>query len=279
MLNHNNHFHPQDDNHPRQLPHDHHNQEILEHIAGPILDVRPFRTVSDVFRLLDDPNGLRIFWLLCHVEECVTNIAALVQMTSPAVSHHLRHFKNAGLITSRRDGKEVYYKAAETTTVSLLHEILEDMIEITCPDVDHTSNFSHTAQTSHITEGHHTLSDSGSSDLVKEIRQIHDYLMEHLDKRVTIDQLAKQFLINPTTLKISFKQVYGTSLAAHMKLHRMEKAAELLTQTKDSIRSISRQVGYESQSKFTNAFKQVYGQTPLEYRNNLLILSNKPTCI
>ena len=56
--------------------------------------------------LLSDPSRLRIFWLLCHCEECVMNISALVDMSSPAVSHHLRNLKASGLIVSRREGKE-----------------------------------------------------------------------------------------------------------------------------------------------------------------------------
>ena len=41
-------------------------------------------------------------------EECVLNISAMLEMSSPAVSHHLRPLKNSGLIVSRREGKEVY---------------------------------------------------------------------------------------------------------------------------------------------------------------------------
>ena len=63
---------------------------------------------------LGDPSRLRIFWLLCHCEECVLNIAAIVNMSSPAVSHHLRLLKSSGLIVSRREGKEMYYRTADT---------------------------------------------------------------------------------------------------------------------------------------------------------------------
>ena len=52
-------------------------------------------TVADAMRQLGDPSRLRIFWLLCHCEECVINIAAATEMSSPAVSHHLRLLKNA----------------------------------------------------------------------------------------------------------------------------------------------------------------------------------------
>lgn len=90
--------------------------------------------VSELFLQLGDSSRLRIFWLLCHCEECVINIAALVGMSSPAVSHHLRKLKSCGLIISRRDGKEVYYKAADTDEAQLLHHMLEDLVKIACPD-------------------------------------------------------------------------------------------------------------------------------------------------
>ena len=103
---------------------------------------------------------------------------------------------------------------------------------------------------------------------VSTIKEVHDYLMEHLDRRISIEELSHQFLMNTTTLKTLFKAVYGASIAAHIKEHRMEKAARLLRDTKDSVAEISRQVGYESQSKFTVAFKEVYGILPTSFRKS-----------
>ena len=60
------------------------------------------------------------------------NIAALLNMSSPAVSHHLRPLKNSGPITSRREGKEVYYRAADTEQTRLLHDMMEKVMQITC---------------------------------------------------------------------------------------------------------------------------------------------------
>ena len=99
------------------------------------------------------------------------------------------------------------------------------------------------------------------------VRCIHDMLCHNLDKRMTIESLAKQFLVNPTTLKAAFKEVYGDSLASHMKEHRMERAAELLVSTEKSVLQIAKEVGYGSQSKFTSAFKEHYGELPTEYRH------------
>lgn len=101
---------------------------------------------------------------------------------------------------------------------------------------------------------------------IRLVRQIHDELIHNLDRRITIEDLSRQYLMNPTTLKAMFKSVYGTSLAAHVKEHRMERAAELLLETGDSMAQIARAVGYESQSKFTTAFKEFYQTLPTEYR-------------
>ena len=115
----------------KSLPHDH--GQIIEKEPERIPEESEFNTVSDVFKQLCDGSRIRIFWILCHYEECVINLAALVGMSSPAVSHHLRQLKSSGLIVSRREGKEVYYKAADTQQVDLLHHMIEDMLEISCP--------------------------------------------------------------------------------------------------------------------------------------------------
>ncbi len=113
------------------LPHDH--GQFPGYVLERMPNVNDFQTVADIFKQLGDGNRIRIFWLLCHCEECVINLSAIVGMSSPAVSHHLRQLKNAQLITSRREGKEVYYRAADNARAQLLHHMIEQMVEITCP--------------------------------------------------------------------------------------------------------------------------------------------------
>ncbi len=113
------------------LPHNHGNN--TEYLCNQMPDTADFQIVSDIFKQLGDASRLRIFWLLCHCEECVLNISAIMGMTSPAVSHHLKQLKSGGLITSRREGKEVYYKASDTKQARLLHDMIEKLMEIACP--------------------------------------------------------------------------------------------------------------------------------------------------
>ncbi len=97
-------------------------------------------------------------------------------------------------------------------------------------------------------------------------QKIHDQFIRHMERRITIEELSKQYHVNPTTLKAVFKSVYGASLAAHIKKHRMERAAEMLRETDMSIAEIAAAVGYESQSKFTAAFKNQFAVSPRAYR-------------
>ena len=116
------------------LPHDH--GQRIEKQLEQMPKEEDFQTVAEIFKQLCDRSRIRIFWLLCHCEECVINLAFLVGMTSPAVSHHLRQLKSSGLIVSRRDGKDVYYKAADTEQAQLLHQMIEKMVEISCPSME-----------------------------------------------------------------------------------------------------------------------------------------------
>ena len=115
----------------KPLPHNHGQamEQGLEHMPS----VDDFQTAADIFKQLGDGSRIRIFWLLCHCEECVINLSSMVDMSSPAVSHHLKQLKAGGLIVSRREGKEVYYKAAETEQAQLLHRMIEHLVEIACP--------------------------------------------------------------------------------------------------------------------------------------------------
>lgn len=238
-----------------RLPHDHGNEKTAAYLRRELLRGGDFSTAAELFRLLGDGSRLRIFWLLCHCEECVVNLSDMAQMSSPAVSHHLRQLKEAGLIVSRREGKEVYYRAADTPACKLLHGAIEKVMEISCPPL---------LDAEAITPGIGTL----TAEQAETVRRMHDELLQHPEQRVTIEELSRRYLMNPTTLKEAFKAVYGDSLAAHMKEHRLEKAAELLRKGDESVAAIASAVGYDSPSRFSAAFRERYHVLPTAYRKS-----------
>lgn len=117
-----------------ELPHDHGGNVDIEKLMAHVGGVDRFDEVAELFKQLSDPTRVRIFWLLCHCEECVMNISAIMGMSSPAVSHHLKALKSAGLVSSVREGKEVYYSVPDTPKCSFFHKAIEETIMIACPD-------------------------------------------------------------------------------------------------------------------------------------------------
>ena len=113
------------------LPHDHGQPPEPTLAAMPDTESQ---TIAELLKQLGDSSRIRIFWLLCHCEECVINLSAMMKMSSPAISHHLKQLKSSGLIVSRRSGKEVYYRAADTQQAQLLHRMIETLLQINCPD-------------------------------------------------------------------------------------------------------------------------------------------------
>lgn len=207
-------------------------------------DTEQFSAASEVFKQLSDSTRVHIFWLLCHNEMCVSSIASELNMSLPAVSYHLSGLLSIGLIVNRKDGKETYYTAGDNEQCHLLHEVVEQVMEMSCPQK--------------------SLDDKSSPEEIA--RNAHDFMMENISERITIEEIAARFHINTTTLKSAFKKVYGSSIANHMKEHRLEHAADLLKRTHTGVAEISAQSGYESQSRFATAFKKKYGISPSEYR-------------
>ena len=65
--------------------------------------------VVRIMRLLADPTRLRLLTLLRGAELNVTSICRRLELAQPTVSHHLGLLRSVGLVTNRREGKQVFY--------------------------------------------------------------------------------------------------------------------------------------------------------------------------
>ena len=83
---------------------------------------RELDRLSLTYKVLGDPNRLKIVMALRNVEMCVCDLAAFTGLSESAVSHQLRRLKDLALVKSRRDGQIIYY-ALDDEHVSALLEI------------------------------------------------------------------------------------------------------------------------------------------------------------
>lgn len=97
-------------------------------------------------------------------------------------------------------------------------------------------------------------------------KSVAKYQLDHMEKRYTLDHVAKIFGVSCTSVKNSFKAVYGVSFYAFIKARKMESAAYMLEHTDKSIVEIAGDHGYDNSSKFASAFRSVKGVSPGTYR-------------
>lgn len=69
--------------------------------------------LSELFKTYGDVTRLKILFTLSEGESCVSDLARALDMTSSAISHQLKLLKQARLLSSRREGKSIYYSLAD----------------------------------------------------------------------------------------------------------------------------------------------------------------------
>ena len=85
--------------------------------------------LADMFRLLGDPTRLRVLVACLASPLSVSEIAATLGLTLSLVSHHLRLLRAARLVRSQRQGRQVFYEAADAHVSSVITDLLEHISE------------------------------------------------------------------------------------------------------------------------------------------------------
>lgn len=103
-------------------------QQEHQHSSLPdrLLDVEAASVLAERFKLLADPSRLRIIYALLEGSElCVSDLAGLAEVSESATSHQLRQLRLAGLVRSRKQGRKVFYRVADTHVRLLLDVAVE----------------------------------------------------------------------------------------------------------------------------------------------------------
>ena len=101
----------------------------VEKARQEVISAHELDRLSLTYKVLGDPNRLKIVMALRNVEMCVCDLAAFTGLTDSAVSHQLRRLKDLALVKSRREGQIIYYSLDDEHVSQLLNVGLEHVQE------------------------------------------------------------------------------------------------------------------------------------------------------
>ena len=102
----------------------------------------------------------------------------------------------------------------------------------------------------------------------EQIQQTVEYIEEHLDEDLKIENLAKMAALSPFYYQRLFSRLVKKPVSEYVKLRRMAMATEMLHENNRRILDIALDLGFSSHELFTRTFKDTFGMTPDDYRKN-----------
>lgn len=103
-------------------------------------------------------------------------------------------------------------------------------------------------------------------DMSQEIFKCIQYISNHVNQTLSVEQIAEVLNMDRSTLSKKFKRELGFNISSFIMRRKLEEAKSLLHYTDRSISEISEYLCFSTQSYFQNVFKKKYGITPKEYR-------------
>lgn len=102
------------------------------------------------------------------------------------------------------------------------------------------------------------------------VEQLVNYLEDHYNEKVSLDQIAENMYLSPFYISKIFKSETGDTPIRHLINIRLEKAKELLEKGYGgSIQEIAAMVGYDDAYHFSKLFKKHYGITPSQAKKGI----------
>ncbi len=104
-------------------------KDIIEKVSKVMPDESVLYDCAELLKNFGDSTRIRIISVLCQSEMCVCDIADLLGMTQSAISHQLRVLKQARLVTSRREGKTIFYSICDDHVKTIFYHAMEHVME------------------------------------------------------------------------------------------------------------------------------------------------------
>lgn len=93
-----------------------------------------------------------------------------------------------------------------------------------------------------------------------------EYIRQNYNQNITLNDISKQFYINPYYFSQLFKKKTGMTYQKYLTDYRVDRAKKLLAETELKIYEVCRLVGYSDANHFNQIFERAEGMKPSEYR-------------
>lgn len=100
----------------------------------------------------------------------------------------------------------------------------------------------------------------------KTLQSALEYITSNFDKPFSVTELARRCCVSESTLYHLFKSELGETPVGFLNSVRINVAIEYLENTTQSVSTVSRKVGFNSENHFRRVFSELVGVTPLKYR-------------
>ena len=104
-------------------------EDLLKLVHEQMPDEDELYDLAELFKVFGDSTRIRILFVLFGSEVCVCDLAETLNMTQSAVSHQLKILKQAKLVSSRREGKSVFYSLADEHVRTIIDQGREHIEE------------------------------------------------------------------------------------------------------------------------------------------------------
>ena len=102
-------------------------------------------------------------------------------------------------------------------------------------------------------------------------KELKETIQDHIDANLSLQEVSKELKINPSYLSRTFRKYFDDlSFGEYIRKLRIEKATQLLSDSKYSLSDIAYLTGFSDQSHFSRIFKKHTGKSPSSYRKILV---------
>lgn len=255
-----------------------HNEQSLKHELGTLLMNTNQRFYMEKDAIEKKRTGTyftdKIFsWY----EEASTEVRQLIlerneERVAPTVKGWIQHFKDQQISSDAvKDwvlklvlDLKVKLKALQffetTYTMEVLHEEIlniDSLYELS----DWLNSYFQTVM--------HSVAKITAGSRRREVMEACKYVSMHLERKISLDEVASYLYLNPSYFSRLFKKEVGETFVEYVTKLKINRAKELLEHTIEPVGKICERLGYDNQSYFIKVFKNNVGVTPMEFRGQI----------